>query len=150
MIEQTPVEKEKEEEQPKEEPAPAISTNVVGNGGPGGFNVGHGGGNVIGNKGNGGSARSRWGWYACQVQAKVTEALKSNKRTRSASMNLKVRVWSDASGRITRSAVAGSSGNSDVDNALKNEVLTGLALNEPPPAGMPMPIVLQVVARRTN
>jgi len=37
-----------------------------------------------------------------------------------------------------------------VDDAIKNQVLTGLMLPEAPPTDMPMPIVLRVNAQRPN
>ena len=60
-----------------------------------------------------------------------------------------VRVWADSSGRITRAQLVGSSGNPSVDQAIKSQVLTGLQLTEPPPAGMPMPINMRIAARKS-
>jgi hypothetical protein len=61
-----------------------------------------------------------------------------------------VRVWPDSSGKIARVQVTGTTGDSALDNAIRNEVLSGLNLNEAPPEGMPVPIVLRLVARRPN
>ena len=63
-------------------------------------------------------------------------------------MTLQVRVWPDANGRITRAQLVGSSGNSAVDQAIKNQVLSGLQLPQAPPADMPTPIVLRITARK--
>jgi hypothetical protein len=46
--------------------------------------------------------------------------------------------------------LAGSTGHPVVDAAIKEEVLTGLQLEEPPPADMPLPIVIRLTARRPN
>ena len=83
---------------------------------------------------------------ANQVQTKIEEALRRNRKTRSASLSVSVRVWPDATGRINRAQIAGSTGDPALDTALRDEVLTGLQLQEPPPAGMPAPIVLQLRA----
>lgn len=152
MIEQTPVEDEpKPEPKPVDEPPPAMGTAIKGNGPGDGFGLsgtGKGGG-IGGLGGNGGRAASKWGWYAGQVQSRIADALRQNKKTRAASISgLQVRVWPDATGRITRAQLAGSTGDRALDAALQSEVLTGLQLSEPPPAGMPAPIVLRLTARR--
>jgi protein TonB len=64
-------------------------------------------------------------------------------------MSLQVRVWPDSGGRITRAQLVGSSGNPAVDQAIKNQVLTGLQL-QAPPADMPVPIVLRLTARKSG
>lgn len=80
----------------------------------------------------------------------MTDALRQNDKTRDARLKLKVRIWSDANGRITRTELSGSSGDPAVDAAIKNDILTGLQLQEPPPADMPMPIVMQIDEQRPN
>jgi TonB family protein len=153
MIEQTPIEQEEKPEEPKDEPPPVdLGTNLKGDGPPDGFGMrGSGNGNLLGDrKGAGSGQRSRWGWYAGQVQSRIADALRCNDRTRRVSLNVQVRVWPDATGRITRAQLAGSTGDAGLDAALKNEVLQGLQLQEPPPQGMPLPIVLRLTARRPN
>ncbi len=154
MIEQVPVdEMETKPDTTAKEPAAsdagAVGTSIQGNGSGDGFglrggnstfgggtgkNVGHGGGN-------------RWGWYAGEVQSSVSQALESNNSTRTADFRVVVQIWSDRSGRITRARIKGSTGNAALDNAITNEVLVGHILQEPPPDGMPMPIVLRLTAR---
>jgi hypothetical protein len=53
-------------------------------------------------------------------------------------------------GRIARAELAGSTGDPAVDAAIKNQVLTGLQLQEAPPSGMPLPIVMRITERRPN
>ncbi len=152
MIEQTPVENEpKPEPKPVDEPPPSMGTAIKGTGAGDGFGLsGSGkGGGIGGLGGNGGRAASKWGWYAGQVQSRIADALRKNKKTRAANISgLQIRVWPDATGRITRAQLAGSTGDRALDAALQSEVLTGLQLSEPPPAGMPSPIVLRLSARR--
>jgi len=136
------------EEAPKEAPPkdePPLGTNIKG---PGSDSFGLG--SNPGNGRIGGGDGSKWGWYASQVQSRIQQALQQNRKTRTASMNVNVRVWADPNGRISRAQLAGSTGDSSLDNALRDEVLTGLQLPEPPPAGMPAPIVLRVSARRPH
>ena len=152
MIEQAPVEEENKPEpvqQPKDVP---IGTDIKGNGAPDGFNLSHGGGNGFSNGLNSRNSgpHSPYGWYATQVQTTIADALRKNSRTRSASLSIKVRVWPDITGRITRAKLVGSTGDPAVDQAIQNEVLNGLQLQEPPPTGMPVPIVMRLNARRTH
>jgi len=153
MIEQTPVENESKPDPTPDVPPPAdVATGIAGNGPPDAFGLSGRGGNGVpgGTGGNRAAQRSRWGWYASQVQSRIQQAVQTNRATRSANLRVDVKVWADGSGRITRAAIANPSGNATLDNALRDEVLTGLQLSEPPPEGMPMPITLRVTARRPN
>lgn len=136
------------EEAPKEAPPkdePPLGTGITG---PGGDNFGLG--SNPGNGRIGGGDGSKWGWYASKIQSRIQQALQQNRKTRTASMNVNVRVWADPNGRISRAQLAGSTGDPSLDNTLRDEVLTGLQLPEPPPAGMPAPITLHVSARRPH
>lgn len=148
MVEQPKVDKpepkpkEAKIEQPPGPPGPKASgppsdEGIGGAGGDGGFDGGGGGG-------------SKYGWYAAEIQACIANALRQNTKTRDISLRLKVRIWSDSTGRITRAILAGSTGDVSLDMAIKNEVLMGLQLQEPPPAGMPMPIVMMIREQRPS
>ena len=134
-----------EEEPPKPPDQPPIGTNIKGDGSSNAFSLGNSGGNGLGNNR---SNSTRFGWYAGQVQTKVSEAIRNNRKTRTAELSVRARIWSDSAGRVTRASLAGSTGDAALDAALRDEVLTGLQLREPPPPGMPMPIVLQLTAKR--
>lgn len=138
--------------EPVADPAPApMGTNIQGDG-PDAFGLAKGGGGgMIGGSGRGkGGAGSKFGTYAGQVQSRVVEALRNHKKTRSAALTVKVRVWADSTGRITRATIGGTSGDAKVDSAIRDEILTGLQLQSPPPEGMPMPIVMRISATRPN
>ena len=144
------------EEAPKPEPAPQaeapMGTNLQGDG-PNAFGLANGGGGgMIGGTGlgKGGGSGSKYGAYAGQVQSRVSDALRNHKKTRSAALNIKVRIWLDSTGRVTRSTISGTSGKADIDTAIRDEILTGLQLQNPPPEGMPMPIVMRLSATRPN
>ncbi|MEI8388024.1 MAG: energy transducer TonB [Verrucomicrobiota bacterium] len=129
-----------------------MGTNLQGNG-PNAFGLGVGsGGGMIGGKGTGkgGGSGSKYGMYAGQVQSSVAGALRNHKKTRSAALDVKVRIWVDATGRVTRATVSGTSGKPDLDAAIRDEILSGLQLQNPPPDGMPMPIVIHLSATRPN
>lgn len=130
-----------------------MGSNITGDGPPDSFGlVGRGGGGLIGGTGTGSrqGGGSKYGWYAGKVQSHIAGTLRQHRKTRASSMNIKVRIWADSSGRISRAALAGSTGDPDLDRALTDEILTGLVLPEPPPEDMPMPIVMRISARRPN
>jgi protein TonB len=149
MVEQPPV--NKPEEKPKDTPkAPdrPPAPGPVATGPPSDEGIGGGGG--TGGGGTGGGGGSKYGWFAGEVQSAITDALGRNDKTRAASVKIKVRIWSDGTGRITRAELANSTGDASLDDAIKNEVLTGLQIPDSPPSDMPMPIVLRITELRPN
>ena len=139
------------EPKPVEKPAPPapIGTGIKGDGPGDAFGLGSSDGNGgIGGAGN--YSGGKWGWYASEVQVRIAEALRQNTHTKNASLRVEVRIWPDSTGRVVRAQLVDSTGDEAVDNAIKNEILTGLQLQEAPPQGMPTPIVLRLTARRPN
>lgn len=100
--------------------------------------------------GGGGGGGSRWGWYASIVQQQIESALRSNAKTRNVVMRVQIRLWADGTGRVTRIQLVSSTGDPEVDAAIRNEALAGLTLREPPPRDMPMPMVARITARRPS
>jgi protein TonB len=135
------------EDQPKEAPPKnePLSTGIKGNG-PDSFGLSNKPGN--GRIGSDSGKGTKWAWYASQVQTRVQQALQRNRKTRSASVSVNVRVWPDVNGRINRAQLANSTGDPLLDAAIRDEVLTGLQLEQPPPSDMPAPITLRLAARR--
>jgi periplasmic protein TonB len=152
MVDQTPVKQEIIEEKavdiPKDSP-PDVNHDPA----PGppdlGLDAAPGGGLASGKGrgGPGGGGGSRWGWYASIVQTQIEAALRANEKTRHAVMRIQVRLWSDAAGRINRVQLVSSSGNSELDAVVRDQILSGLTLREPPPKDMPMPIITRVTAQ---
>lgn len=150
--EEKPVEKPKEappkESKDDDSPPPGpLALDAKADGPPDNFNLGSnlGGRGLLGG-GNGGG--SRWGWYAAIVQKDIENAMRANPKTRNAVMQVTLRLWADSTGRIVRVQLASSTGNAEVDAALRNDVLAGVVLREPPPSDMPMPMVTRVSAHR--
>jgi outer membrane biosynthesis protein TonB len=145
MIQQDPIDQheDKPDDAPKDA-APAITTNVTGNGSDA---FGLGGPGSGGGSGGGGGHHSRFGWYAGEVQRSIQEALSRSSLTSRAEFDKKVGIWTDITGRVTRVKVAGATDDPTINQAI-DDALTGLLLPEPPPKEMPMPIVLRLVARR--
>jgi len=138
-------------EKPKDEPkspSPPAPPGPPASGPPSDFGLAGGGG---GGGGDGGGGGSQFGPYAAEVVATIKARLEANSKTREADFRgLKTRIWADKTGRVIKATISGTTGDPAVDAALKNEVLVGLQLPEPPPDGMPMPIVLRVSEQRAN
>jgi hypothetical protein len=149
MIDQTPIDQpEPKPDNKPEPPAPALGTNIKGDGPADGFGLSGSNGNGLlggGTKGGG----SRWGWYASEVQTKIREALLKNPRTRNLAFNGQIRVRFDATGRAVHVTLQGPADPADKD-ALSNEILADVQSDEPPPPGMPMPLVIRLTMQRPN
>lgn len=135
---------------PEDKPPEGLGTNIKGPGGNGDLSAG-GGNGMIGGGGTGGRGGSIGAWYAGQVQTKVTEALRKNSKTRNASVKgLRFSVSLDGTGRIVGARLASSTGDAALDETIKNEILTGLQIQEAPPGGKPMSVTMVLNARRPN
>jgi periplasmic protein TonB len=149
--EEKPVDKPKDEpakDAKNDEPPGPLSLDAKAVGPGDLFNLGgKPGGNPYGSGGGGGS---RWGWYASIVQAQIEAALRANSRTRNATMQVQIRLWADGSGRVNRIQLVSSTGDAELDAAIRNDVLGSIVLREPPPKDMPMPMVTRVTARRPS
>jgi type IV secretory pathway VirB10-like protein len=150
MIEQQPVKEEAKPEPKQDKPSESANQSdeppgVEGlSAGPGpGLRGGRGGGRA-------GGGGTRWGWYATIVQTQIEAALRSHPKTRNAEFQVQMRLWADTSGRVTRVQFMKSSGDAGMDAVLRDEILAGLVLREPPPKDMPMPIVTRVTERKAS
>ena len=132
---------------PEAPPSEDLTTGIAGNGPNMGLSGGSGNNRRNNDIGRRGSA-SKFGWYAAKVQSSIAEALRRNAATKHSNLSVQVRIWPDANGRITRAQLVGTSGNSEVDQTIKEQVLTGLQLPQAPPADMPTPIVIRITARK--
>jgi len=147
MIEQDKVDEPEEKPDDSPPPAPEITAPEGDGKGPD-FGLARSSGRGTGGSGAGKKA-SRWGWYAGKIQQTIDTALSSNKKVRTAVFRIEAKIWADSTGRVTRAAVK-STGDADLDKAIRDDVLTGLQLSEAPPADMPMPINLRLTAKRPD
>jgi len=137
------------EEKPAAPPVEAdpVTTNTIGNGLDAfGLKAGNGSGSYFG---GGVQVRSKFGWYAAQVQITIGDVLRKNAGTRNATFGAQVRIWSDPTGRVTRAQLISRNNNPSVDAAVIQS-LVGVQLKEAPPAGMPMPIIMRIGLKRPN
>jgi TonB family protein len=138
------------DDQPKEAPA-SLGTSIQGNGPPDAFGLGRHDTGIFSGQGVGGGqgVGNRFGSYFSGVKEALSDALRQNPLTRDASFNIKVRIWADLTGRITRAKLVESTGDAAIDQAIKTVVLIGRQLPDTP-SGMNMPIELHLTARRPN
>jgi periplasmic protein TonB len=137
--------------EPQDAAPEPIGTSITGDGPADGFGLSNktGGGGMGGRIGGIGGGGSKYGGYAAKVQSAVANAMRQNSTTRSAVMTVDVKIWADQLGRVTRAQLGRSTGNPDLDRAIREDVLGNLRLPEPPPAEMPMPINLRLTARKS-
>lgn len=138
-----PEEPEPEPEQ-AEEPPPGDNLGIDGEGGAGSDSFGlvgkKGGHGLIGGGGN------AIVYYGQQIQRQLADALQRNlsDKARSQKFSAIASVWIAADGRVTRAELSGSSGQADVDDALKS-ALAGMRLTlKAPPENMPQPLKIRI------
>jgi TonB family protein len=121
--------------------------NLAGN--PGGRGLLSGGGLGDGTGiGSGDGAGGRYGWYYVKLAAQIEDAYRKSKRIGTANARVEIRVWADKSGRISRVELVRSTGDPELDEAVRSVV--GLRLREPPPSDIPMPMLARFTARRAG
>ena len=140
--------KPKDQQPPKPTPSPApAAPGPKASGPPSDEGIGGGGGG--GNGDIGGDGGTVFGYYAGQVGDQVRSVLSSNPKTSKASFKVRIHIWADSTGRITRVSLSRSDDDPSVDAAIKGDVLIGQMV-PPPPQGMPMPIVMSLDGKRPN
>jgi periplasmic protein TonB len=133
-----------EEPTPSDEPPPGenLGIDAAGEGAGDGFGlVGRPGGRDI--TASGGSV---FAWYAGQVKNDILQQLNEQQGVRSASYNITVRLWVRSDGSVERFALANSTGVAERDRTIE-KALSQIRKLQAPPASMPQPITLRIVAR---
>jgi len=124
----------------------AVSINGPAQAGGDAFNIGSGtgggmrGGGAIGNA-LGGFNRAA---YASYLEGEFRRAWEADKTLRTAALRAHVRVWIDASGRITRVEATGSDMADTIQNALVGHSV------RPPDPSLGMPVALSLDIRRSG
>lgn len=116
-----------------EGPAGGMATDIA---------VGSGSGVIGGGGGGGGFA-----WYGALVKERIQEAVARDKKLREADYRIMVNVWINASGTVTRADLISSTGDAELDAALKVALRNLPPIREGAPNDMPQPIKLRITAR---
>jgi protein TonB len=144
-IEEPEPEPEPEPEQPEEAPpSEDLGVDAEGAAGSDGFGlVGKKGGRgLIG--GGGGSAII---WYGQQVQKEVSSSLQQrlDGEVRRRKFSALAHIWIGSDGGVSRAELAGSSGDAQVDAALRDALGSlRVRIQQPPPPGMPQPVKIRI------
>jgi outer membrane biosynthesis protein TonB len=125
---------------------PGDAFNLAGNPGGRGLLSGGGLGDGSGDGLGQGGVETRYAWYYARMQPDIDAALRKRKRLANASIVAELRIWWDGSGRISRVQAVRPSADPAIDEELGS--LVGVQLRHPPPADVPMPVVMVVRARR--
>jgi TonB family protein len=118
----------------------------VGGGGP--VKIGGGG---FGKAGGGGpenvSLLDKFSWYTqimkTEISRKVQKNLDENRGIPRGKLQTVVRVSVDSTGAVVQCQIIGSSGNHEMDEAVK-QCLGDIKISEPPPEGMPQTMIIRV------
>ena len=139
---------EKEEQAPPPGPDLAVDAEGTGEGDNFGLVGKKGGADLIG---GGGPAGNPWARYDAIVNEAVNSAfqnaLSREKELKNKNYKVVVKVWVDASGQVTRSALVEGTGDERVDKILKDVMRDLRALRDAPPADMPQPLKIRVTSR---
>lgn len=92
-------------------------------------------------------ARLSFAFYTNHLQRYLQEELAKNKRLRATDYRVMVRVWLARDGGVQRVELAGSSGDAEVDAAVRSALGAIAAVKEPPPENMPQPVKLRISNR---
>lgn len=141
--------KEAETPSPSKDLSKSMEMNADAQAGSDAFNIAAGQGNgMSGSGGGGGLGNATYSRYLVSV---VQKLLADDERTsRLAFSKMIVSIWLDANGRITRVEMADSSGDADIDAKVLAALREAPALDERPPANMPMPIRANLKGRRPS
>ena len=108
---------------------------------------------LVGKKGGagligGGGGGNKFAWYGALIKDGIQEALQKDKKVRGATdLRVLVNVWVSPNGTVTKAELLDSSGNADLDNAIKAVLKNLPALRDGAPADMPQPVKLRISAR---
>ncbi len=129
---------------PSNEPPPSNELGLDAQGGAGSdaFGlVGHPGGRDL--LGAGGSA---YLWYAGVIKDDILSALQNDPSIRNGSYKVSVRLWLRDDGTVRSFDLLQSTGDRERDRALERRISAITRISQPPPAGTPEPITLEIEA----
>jgi protein TonB len=90
---------------------------------------------------------NRFAWYGALIKERIQESVARDKALSTGDYRINVNVWVDAKGVVTRAELVGSTGDTQLDDALKLALRSLPPLREGAPGDMPQPIKLRITAR---
>lgn len=86
-----------------------------------------------------------YGVYARTVRSQIKRALARDPATADRIYHIRLEIWLDEQGRVTKSNMIRSSGTHSLDKAIQ-DVIRDLSLGETPPKGLLLPVYVTIIA----
>ena len=96
--------------------------------------------------GGGGAGDERRSWYSNMISRQLEDELKRAKRLQGKDYRVVAQIWFNPAGAVTRVQFDKGTGDSELDEALRQEILQ-VSLRDPLPDDIPQPVRLRVVSR---
>ncbi|GLU35585.1 TonB family protein [Trinickia caryophylli] len=153
-----PVERPTEVPKPAQSPKPADNTprqltmNAPAQAGTDGFNIGAGDG--TGMAGSGGAGAFGNATYRQYMAYLLQQAVERDKRVQQAGggsrFDVNLNVWMEPSGRIVKVAIARSTGDTALDDAIASAIQAIGRMDEAPPPNATYPVLVKLQGRKTG
>ncbi len=110
------------------------------------FNIGAGsGGGMVG---SGGGTGTGTGSYDQYLGYAIQQAIQRDERVNRLVFDVRVDIWMDADGRLTKATMVGSTGNDTTDTAIADALRAMPRIDTPPPATTHFPLRVSIRGRR--
>jgi periplasmic protein TonB len=110
------------------------------------FNIGAGaGGGMVG---SGGGTGNGTGSYDQYLGYAIQQAVQRDERVNRLVFDVRVDIWMDADGRLTKATLVGSTGNDKTDEALAEALRAMPRIDTPPPPATHFPLRVSIRGRR--
>lgn len=96
--------------------------------------------------GGGGDRDERRSWYSNMISRQLEDELRRAKALQGKDYKVVAQIWFNPSGGVSRVQLDKGTGDSELDEALRQEILQ-VSLRDPLPADIPQPVRLRVVSR---
>jgi protein TonB len=96
--------------------------------------------------GGGAAGNERRNWFSRMISRQMEDELKRAKSLQGKDYLVVAQLWFNAAGAVSRVILDKSTGNSELDETLRQEILR-VSLREPLPDDIPQPVHLRVVSR---
>jgi len=93
------------------------------------------------------SGGDRYAWYAGMLKEDLLAFLSDHRDLRSRAYAINVRLWLRSDGAVERVALAGSTGDRELDRTLESLLAEMDRVGEAPPGDLPQPVQIRIVSR---
>jgi protein TonB len=93
------------------------------------------------------SGGDRYAWYAGVLKEDLLSFLSDQRDLRSRAYSINVRLWLKSDGAVERVALAGTTGDRDLDRTLEGLLAQMDRVAEAPPGDLPQPVQIRIVSR---